>query len=255
MKKIILIILSILFIKINLSAQEIKNGYQHIFLEEVDLINRVGLKYEYKDHLEKQNSQKEQKYTFFGEFAFWDYFSLYIHIPYTLRWIEGSEERKYIDHIRVINKLQFRWKNYLFYSGILLDLPRNHDKAGDVPKNLGYIEPYLGVGFFYDSFVLKFTVRWNTQSNTKFKEEENQQFERKWKYDLSMGIVYKNWQFWLEAQYQYLYDPKQIKQEAYFIGPSIAYNWNQFVVSLIYLIPSEKYSFNREVRIQIQKLL
>jgi len=254
MKKIILIISLILFVNTNLLTQEVKNWYQHIFLEEVGLNNRLGLKYEYKDHLEKQNSQKEQKYTFFGEYVFLDYYSLYIHIPYTLRWIEGSEERKYIDHIRLINKLQFGWKNYLFYSGILLDLPRNHDKAGDVPKNLGYIEPYLGLGFFYNLFILKFTVRWNTQSNTKFKEEENQQFERKWKYDLSLGMVYKSWQFWLETQYQHLYDPKERKREIYFIGPSFAYNWKQFVISMIYLIPSEEYSFNREVRIQIQKL-
>ncbi len=255
MKKTILIILSILLININVQAQEIKNRYQHIFLDEVELINRVGLKYEYKDHLEKQNSQKEQKYTFFGEYSFLDHYSLYVHIPYTLHWTEGSENRKYMDHIRVINKFQFGWKNYFFYSGILLDLPRNHDKAGDVPKNLGYIEPYLGIGFYASSFVFKFAVRWNTQSNTKFKEEENQQFERMWKYDLSMGIVYENWRFWIEAQYQYLYDPKQKKQETYFIGPSIGYNWNQFVVSLIYLFPSEKSAYNREIRIQIQKLL
>jgi len=44
MKKTILIILSILLINIDVQAQEIKNRYQHIFLDEVELINRVGLK-------------------------------------------------------------------------------------------------------------------------------------------------------------------------------------------------------------------
>ncbi|GIX43565.1 MAG: hypothetical protein KatS3mg129_3298 [Leptospiraceae bacterium] len=254
MKKSILFLFCFVLYLNNLFSNDLYNRYQHIFIEEIEPYKRIGIKYAYKDNLQKEDPEKEQNFILFGEYQFFTFYSLYIHIPYTIHWVEGSENRKYLDHFRILNKFQIDKNYYKFYVGLKLDLPRNHDKAGDVPSDVGYIEPYIGFGIFMIPFMMKFSIHWNTQSNTKFKEERDQQFERKWIYNLSMGLIYQNWQFWLETQYQYLYDPKDKKTNIFFIGPSLGYKWNNLNISLIYIFPSNEYKYNKEILLQFQKI-
>jgi hypothetical protein len=243
-----------LFFNLNLNAIEVSDKFQNIFIEELELYTRIGFKYSYKDNLKKEDPQKEQQYLFFGEYQVFYFYSVFIGVPYTIRWIEGSDNRKYIDHLRIINKFQFDKIYYKFLLGLIVDLPRNHEKAGDVPKNMGYIEPYIGIYFYFLPFNIKFSVHWNTQTNTKFIEERDQQFERKWIYNFSFGIVHKNLKFWLETQYQNLYDPKENKKNCFFIGPSFGYEWKNLNFAVFYLITSNDDKFNKQFKFQIQKI-
>ncbi|MFN3605379.1 MAG: hypothetical protein ACK4UJ_11790 [Leptonema sp. (in: bacteria)] len=229
--------------------------YSNIFLIENHLQTRVGSTYFYKENFSSSISRKEQTLLIFGEYTFRNIYSIYLGIPYTFKWTENSDTRKYLDFIRIINKFQFYWSPFYFYTGLLLDLPRKHNQAGDVPKDFGYIEPYMGISYKKNSFSIKFSAHWNTQTNTKFKEEKNQEFVRRWFLNLSMGYFFRNWLFWIESQYQQIYDPKALKNNYFLYGPAFGYKTNHFEISLVYLIYPKDFLYDKEIGFQLQKFI
>ncbi len=251
MKKLILVYFIIFFSSLIYAD----NDYDHIYLEEQNLSNRVGFKYNYKENLTSNIPVKEQQFSIYGEYQILSFYSVYLKIPYTIRWSEGSENRKYIDHIRIDNKFLINSNSLKYTFGLGIELPRNHNKAGDVAKNIGYLEPYVGVMYKFNPFLMKFSVRWNTQTNTKFKEQYGEQFQRKWVYNLSFGYIPSDssWKFWLEAQYQYIYDPVENKKKLYVIGPSLSYSFSKFDVAIIYLFPSKENQYNKQLILQLQQ--
>lgn len=250
MKKFIFIYFAF-FINIIYGQEE----YHHIYLEEQNLSTRIGFKYNYKENLTSTIPIKEQQFILYGEYRLFSLYSLYLKVPYTIKWSEGSENRKYIDHIRIINKFLIDG-NFLQYTfGLGIDLPRNHNKAGDVPENIGYIEPYIGFIYRLNPVLMKFSIHWNTQTNPKFKEENGQQFQKKWIYNLSIGYLPErmSWKFWLEGQYQHIYDPKESKKNLYIIGPAISYSFSKLDIAFIYLFPSKEDQYNKQFMLQLQQ--
>ncbi len=227
--------------------------YSNLYLLEEHLQTRVGSIYLYKENFKSAISRKEQTLLIFGEYKFLNFYSLYLGIPYTWKWVENSQKRQYLDFIRIVNKFQFSSKWFNFYTGILFDLPRNHNKAGDVPEDLGFVELYFGLGYFYSSFIAKISVHWNTQTNQKFKEKTNQEFEKKWLLNASFGYKIKNLFFWIESQYQKIYDPKQSKAEYFLYGPSFGYELYSFQISFLYLFYPKDSLYDKEIRLLLQK--
>ncbi len=247
----------IIFFILLMNIKNIYSEYYSIFIEELNIYNRIGFKYNYKDNIQNSDPSKEQNLLVFGEYKFFYFYSIYIHIPYTIKWVEGSENRKYLDHIRIINKFQIPVYKHHFLTGIILDLPRYHEKAGDVPKDIGYLEPYIGINLNFLPLIIKFSIHWNTQSNTKFIENRNQQFERKWIYNLSLAYIpqeYKMWKFAIESQYEHLYDPVDKKQDFYLFGPTFVYKLDNLEIGIVYLISSKEYKYSKDIRLQIQKI-
>lgn len=227
--------------------------YSNIFLLEEHLQTRIGSLYLYKDNYKSSVARKDQTFLVFGEYKFFKFYSLYVGIPYTWRWIENSRQRQYLDFIRIINKFEFPWRWLTFYTGVLIDLPRNHNEGGDVPKGIGFVEPYFGLSFFYSSFITKFSIHWNTQTNQKFKEEFNQEFEKKWIINASFGYGIKEWFFWIETQYQKIYDPKSSSEEKVFYGPAVAYKFYGYEISFLYLFYPKNSLYDKKISLQIQK--
>lgn len=233
-----------------------KDYYTNVFLLEPHLENRIGTFFLYKENFKSDISKKDQTLTIYGEYKFFNFYSIYLGIPYTYRWTENSKTRNYLDFVRIVNKFQFLWRSVRFYTGLLIDLPRNHEMAGDLPKNVGFLEPYLGVGMNLLSFNWKFSIHWNTQTNTKFKEEKDQEFERKWLYNFSFGyLFFKNLFLGLEIQYQHIYDPKLVENRFFIYGLAISYHLKSLQISFIYLFYPKEYFYDKEVRLSIQKII
>lgn len=243
-----------LIIPINLIFSE--NYYINIFLLEPHLENRIGTFFLYKEDFSSELNKKEQTLSLFGEYKFFNFYSIYLEIPYTYKWTESSKTRNYLDFIRLVNKFQFLWKSLYFYTGLLIDFPRNHEKAGDLPKNVGYLEPYLGIGMNVWSFNWKFSIHWNTQTNTKFMEEKYQEFERKWLYNFSFGyFFFDRFNLGLEIQYQHIYDPKPSENKFFIYGLGLTYYVKNLQISLIYIVYPKEYFYDKEVRLNIQKII
>ncbi len=255
MKKI-KIFLYIIFIS---STQQINpDSYLHNYLLEPVLLNRAGFIYKYRDNLKPSEQNlpvKQQTVSLLGEYQFQNFYSIYLEVPYNFQESEGRGKIQFWDHIKFINKFYLNHYRWDFYGGLSVELPRNHNIAGDVPSDVGYLEPYLGIGYRFNKIHTKFTLTWNTQYNQKFKEEVNQEFIRKWTGNLSAGYLFSSYpvKVWLESQYQYIYDPATQKKEFQIYGLGISYKIKSFLISIGYFDDSEVTLFTRNIIVKIEK--
>lgn len=218
--------------------------FPNIWNNELALAKRIGLSYSYQKNTENITAQKKQ-YTLFSEY-FFGFYGIYIAIPYTEESSRWQNTRYYLDHIRLQNKLQWQWKRFLFLGGVIIDFPRNskNNRNSILPginmrNDIGYIEPYLGSYFSISSFLFKFSVHWNTQTNSSMKERRFEKFERTWVLQASAGWTGSNWAIWLETQYRNTYHPRESAGEVYFYGTGLSYSWKEsFRFSLFYGISS-----------------
>ncbi|MCS7205723.1 MAG: hypothetical protein NZ853_08495 [Leptospiraceae bacterium] len=223
--------------------------FVNLWNEELSAHKRVGVLYQYQENKNKPKKGKEQNLTLFAEYRF-GFYGFFVAFPYTVKWTPNSQTRGYVDHIRLQNKLHFDFKNFSLLGGLLIDFPRNHGMAGDVPKDIGYIEPYVGFDYRWSKVRLKLSLHWNTQTNTEFKEKRNQEFERTWKFQLSVGYSIQKYWIGLESQYQKLYDPKPFEKELYFVGLGLSRFFENHRLSLVYVLPSKQYAYQSIWKLQ-----
>lgn len=161
-----------------------------------------------------------------GEYAFTDWFSMYARIPYTEKTLTDTERIKYIDHIATGFRFAFGWESFKFTTGLNIDFSRGHDRAGDVPKDLGYLEPYLGFYFFIGPVFGQATLLYNTQTNPRFIEDYGQEFDRTIIFQGLLGFRISGLRIQAEMEYRDRYDPDTRIFKTLLAGPSAGFDFS-----------------------------
>lgn len=168
--------------------------------------------------------ERYRSITISGEYAFTDWFSIAVNIPYTEQTRTDTNRVKYIDHISTGARFAFGWEYFLITAGLEIEFSRGHTKAGDVPSDVGYIMPYAGFLLFLNSFYVQATIQWETQTNPRFVEDYGQQFDRTWIVQGMVGYRYDSFRFSAELEYRDRYDPEQRIFKTLLAGPSVGYD-------------------------------
>lgn len=185
-----------------------------LLYDEVRVQRQIGAGFNFQERREEDDVyQRTRQISLVGEWAFVPWFSLYLKVPYADLVRTDRAKVDYWEHIRLGLKFEGGWQKFGFVGGLYGDLSRGHNKVGDVAHDIGYLEPYAGMYLDLDIFYMTGAVRWNTETNPKLREEDDQEFRRRWFYDLSLGLRLRPVTLSVDLRYHNRYDPDdQIKK-------------------------------------------
>jgi len=225
--------------------------------DEVRVQRQVGIGISQHERREDDNVyQKARQISLSGEWSFTDWFSLYLKVPYSDLTRTDSGKVDYFDHIRIGTKFEGGWQHFGFVGGLYGDLARGHEKAGDVPHNYGYLEPYGGMYVDFDWFYATGAIRWNTETNPKFREVGEEDFRRRWFYDVSLGFRIYSFTLGADVRYHNLYDPYDQIKKFLEISPGVDWHIGQgFHVSLAGIFYTASESKNKGIAFAFRKFI
>lgn len=196
-----------------------------LLFDEIRVQQQVGAGFAFHERREDDDVyQKTRQVYVAGEWAVVPWFSVYLKVPYAD--IVGTDRGKvdYWDHIRVGLKWEASWQTFGFVGGLYGDFARGHNKVGDVAHDIGYLEPYAGLFWDIDRFYVTTAIRWKTETNPKFREGANEDFRRRWFYDLSAGIRFQPFTLSLDLRYHHLYDPENQRKKYLEMAPGLTWH-------------------------------
>jgi len=222
-----------------------------LVVQELDVANRVHFGFRFSELDRDQLYERERSLYLTGEWAILDSLSIYGSLPYVERTSTEAERRRYLDHIQAGVRFAPSIGNFHFGMGLTVLFSRGSDQ-GDVKKDVGYLQPYLGILYNGQSFFAQASVLWSSQTNPRFIEDLDQQFDRSLIFDFAMGFRMWSLDLMLENRYDYRYDPDERKRVHWLLGPTVRWNVTEsFSMSLgvPYAIRKER---DEDVRIHFQ---
>tara|TARA_B100001939_G_scaffold344845_1_gene360191 strand:- start:60615 stop:61415 length:801 start_codon:yes stop_codon:yes gene_type:complete len=189
----------------------------------LDVASRVHLGFQFSELDQHKYYERERSLYLSGEWAATNYFSVYGTVPYVERTVTDADRRRYLDHLEAGARLAPSFGPLTTTLGMTIRFSRGTNQ-GDVKKDVGYIQPYAGLLLNLDWFFLQGSIMWSTQSNPRFIEDVDQQFDRSVIYDLAMGFRMGSWDLSLENRYDHRYDPDERKRVHWLLGPAIRWN-------------------------------
>ncbi|MCB1168755.1 MAG: hypothetical protein KDK25_00390 [Leptospiraceae bacterium] len=192
-------------------------------VQTLDVASRVHLGFHFSELDRHKYYERERSVYVSGEWAPTSYFSLYGTVPYVERTITDADKRRYLDHIEAGFRLAPSFGPLTTTLGTTIRFSRG-TAQGDVPKDIGYIQPYLGLLLNLDWFYVQGSITWSTQTNPRFIEDVDQEFDRHLIYDLALGFRIGSLDLSLENRYDQLYDPEERRRVHWLLGPTVRWN-------------------------------
>lgn len=189
----------------------------------LDVSSRLHLGFRFSELDRHKYYERERSLYLSGEWAPTGYFSIYGTVPYVERTVTDTERRRYLDHLEAGFRLAPRFGPLITTFGTTVRFSRGTDQ-GDVKKDVGYLEPYLGVLLNLDWFFVQASITWSTQTNPRFIEDVEQEFDRHLFYDLALGFRLGSVDLFLENRYDQLYDPDERRRVFWILGPTVRWN-------------------------------
>ena len=189
----------------------------------LDTASRIALGFHFSELDRADTYERERSLYLYGEYAPVKYFSVYGTVPYVERTVTDADRRRYLDHIEAGARFAPSWGPLTFSAGMTIRFSRGTEQ-GDVKKDVGYLQPYAGLLLNLDWFYIQGSVMWSSQTNPRFIEDVEQQFDRHMIYDLAFGFRMGAFDLALENRYDQLYDPAERRRVHWLLGPSVRWN-------------------------------
>ena len=162
-----------------------------------------------------------------GEYAFASYASVFASIPYTRRMDPDEGKREHLDTASLGLRLGTRLGRS-FYPAAALEIgfaTGNQDR-GIGHKRLGFMEPRLG--FIWAPagarwFYLATAFRWQSQTNSRFRETETERFERTWFWEAETGLRLDDLDLYFEFQRKGRIRPDDNRLHASTLAPGLRF--------------------------------
>ncbi|MCB1308759.1 MAG: hypothetical protein KDK30_11290 [Leptospiraceae bacterium] len=185
--------------------------------------HRAGIGFRNTQLTRHEYFERYQTLYAFGEYAIYESWSVYGQLPYSRKWVTDSDRREHIDNPIIGTRFGYRFNGWMPAAGLAVEIPAGDEDAGIGSKELGSLEPYLGIRFGSEWFFISGAVRYNAETNKKFREEEEQEFARTWKAELAVAFRLGNWDLMLEYLYRYRTDPEERRFSSGLIAPGVNY--------------------------------
>ena len=198
----------------------------------LDVASRVHLGLHFSELDRHKYYERERSIYLSGEWAATSYFSIYGTVPYVERTVTDADRRRYLDHLEAGFRLAPSFGPLVTTFGTTIRFSRGTDQ-GDMKKDVGYLQPYAGVLLNLDWFYIQGSIMWSTQTNPRFIEDVEQEFDRSVIYDLAFGFRIGSLDLSLENRYDHRYDPDERKRVHWLLGPTVRWNvTDRFSMSL-----------------------
>lgn len=239
----------------SLSARS--NDVYALLFDEIRVQQQIGFGFQFQERREEDNVyQRTRQIALSGEWAPVSWFSIFLKVPYADLVHTDRGKVDYWEHIRLGLKFEGGWQRFGFVGGVNGDRARGHNKVGDVPADIGYVEPYAGMYLDFDLFYLTTAVRWNSETNTRFREEDDQEFRRQWLYDMSLGLRLRPVTLSVDLRYHNRYDPEDALKKYLEVAPGLDWHIGSgFHVSVAGIFYTASESKNRGAMIAFRKFI
>ena len=204
--------------------------------------NRAGIAFSNFELHEHEIFLRRRTGALFAEYAFGDVASISASVPYTVKHQTDVETREHVDNINLALRFAHGRRDWRPVYGLDAFLATGSDEAGIGSRLLGNLVPYGGAVYFGGSFSFAAILRWNTQTNNQFQEDENVRFQRTWLIELAAGWSWDALEIFLEYERKIRYAPKENRLNTSVFAPGLNYRFGekfQLGVSIPYTTSKE----------------
>ena len=162
-----------------------------------------------------------------GEYTILPNWSIYGELPYSFRDETRSDKTRHLDNLHLGTRAGYKTGNWMPVLGFDIEWATGDpEKTAIGSKELGRLELLLGIDGQLDQLLVAGALRANGQTNKQFREGQNQQFERTYWFELTMGWRLDPVDLLLEYNYKYRNDPEYSAVSQHTLAPGLRWNIN-----------------------------
>jgi hypothetical protein len=230
--------ISILFISSAIVAQENSSKFRHpLNVQAIGLYTKIQVEGTAWERRNGEEYQKSHSGKMEGELKAFNNLSFALNSGYTN--FHRTDSGSYKGQERISGGVKAAWEgeNWLFGMGVF-----GSTRDTTIPKsesynpNLYLVRPYLGGGIRFLGFQALINLEYQSETNSKFKERYNEEFQRHYKAGASLGYSFTDsWTIFLEAETRVPYNKNIDKNIRYGnVYPGFSYkseSWGTIALS------------------------
>lgn len=172
---------------------------------------------------ENETFERTTTATLLAEYAYASWGSVYLDVPVTRRDDSIDGNRSHLDNIATGGRFGLRWRDFYGAAGLEIEWPTGNDERGIGDDRLGRVESRLGLSWSPGPVYVTTAIRGNVQTNNRFRETEEETFDRAWIWEAEAGLVFDDFDVFMEFQRSMRFAPKERRLFSTQVAPGLRF--------------------------------
>ncbi len=172
---------------------------------------------------ENETFERTTTATLLAEYAYASWGSVYFDVPVTRKDDSIDGDRSHLDNIATGGRFGLRWRDFYGAAGVEIEWPTGNDARGIGSNRLGRFESRLGLSWSPGPVYITTAIRGNVQTNSRFRETEEETFDRAWVWEAEAGLVFDGFDVFAEFQRKMRFAPKERRLFSTQVAPGLRF--------------------------------